>query len=121
MAFDVVIGLCGERAAGFISQRLLPPLNHSYLTNLKNVWPVLQDPWYDLGSRYTIPYVVWLDGILWRNDKIREDIAGMKVPWDIFWESQALARQGRHPRRRPRLACRCPCSATPCARACAPT
>ena len=37
-----------------------------------------------------MPYVVWLDGIGWRNDKIGKDIAGMKVPWDIFWESQPL-------------------------------
>ena len=36
-----------------------------------------------------MPYVVWSDGIGWRNDKVREDIAGMDVPWDIFWESQA--------------------------------
>ena len=35
-----------------------------------------------------MPYVVWLDGIGWRNDKIGNDIAGMKVPWDIFWESK---------------------------------
>ena len=35
-----------------------------------------------------VPYVVWLDGIGWRNDKIGNDIAGMKVPWDIFWESK---------------------------------
>ena len=47
------------------------------------------DPFYDRGSRYTVPYVVWMDGIGWRNDKVREDIAGMDVPWDIFWHAQA--------------------------------
>ena len=88
VAFDVVIGLSASVLPAFISQSLIRPLNHSYLPNLKNIWPSLQDPWYDLGARYTIPYVVWLDGILWRNDKIREDIAGMKVPWDIFWEAK---------------------------------
>ena len=36
-----------------------------------------------------MPYVVWSDGIGWRNDKVKEDIAGMDVPWDIFWHSQA--------------------------------
>ena len=40
-----------------------------------------------------MPYVVWLDGIGWRNDKVKEDIAGMDVPWDIFWESQAYRGQ----------------------------
>jgi spermidine/putrescine transport system substrate-binding protein len=88
VTFDVVIGLSASVLPAFISQSLLRPLNHSYLPNLKNIWPSLQNPWYDLGARYTIPYVVWLDGILWRNDKIGNDIASMKVPWDIFWESK---------------------------------
>ena len=88
VSFDVIIGLSGSNIVNLIAQQLLKPLNHSYLGNLEaNVWPELQDPFYDRGSRYTIPYVVWSDGIGWRNDKLKEDIAGMKVPWDIFWES----------------------------------
>ena len=88
VAFDVIIGLSASNIVNLIAQQLLQPLNHAYLPNLtKNIWPELQDPFYDRGSRYTIPYVVWGDGIGWRNDKINRDIAGMKVPWDIFWES----------------------------------
>ena len=87
--FDVVIGLSANKMVTFIAQQLMLPLTHSYLPNLaKNIWPALQDPFYDRGARYTVPYVVWLDGIGWRNDKIGNDIAGMKVPWDIFWESK---------------------------------
>jgi spermidine/putrescine transport system substrate-binding protein len=90
VAFDVIIGLSGSNIVNLIAQRILQPLNHSYLGNLsKNIWPELQDPFYDRGSRYTVPYVVWLDGIGWRNDKVREDIAGLDVPWDIFWHAQA--------------------------------
>ena len=40
-----------------------------------------------------MPYVVWSDGIGWRNDKVKEDIAGMDVPWDIFWQAQAYRGQ----------------------------
>ena len=88
VAFDLILGLSGSNIVNLIAQQLLQPLNHSYLPNFeKNVWPELQDPFYDRGSRYTVPYVVWGDGIGWRNDKIEADIAGMKVPWDIFWES----------------------------------
>ena len=88
VAFDVIMGLSASNIVNLIAQQLLQPLNHSYLPNLtKNIWPELQDPFYDRGSRYTVPYVVWGDGIGWRNDKIKTDIAGMKVPWDIFWES----------------------------------
>ena len=89
VAFDVIVGLTGSNIVNLIAQQLLQPLNHAYLPNLaKNIWPELQDPFYDRGSRYTVPYVVWGDGIGWRNDVIREDIAAMDVPWDIFWHSQ---------------------------------
>ncbi len=89
VAFDLVMGLSGSNIVNLIAKQLIQPLNHSYLPNfVKNVWPELQDPFYDRGSRYTVPYVVWSDGIGWRNDKIDRNIAGMKVPWDIFWESQ---------------------------------
>jgi spermidine/putrescine transport system substrate-binding protein len=90
VGFDVIVGLTGSDIVSLIAQKLLQPLNHSYLPNLvKYIWPELQDPFYDRGSRYTVPYVVWMDGIGWRNDKVKEDIAGMDVPWDIFWHSQA--------------------------------
>jgi spermidine/putrescine transport system substrate-binding protein len=87
--FDAVIGLSANTIVRLIAQQLMKPLTHSYLPNLgKNIWPALQDPFYDRQARYTVPYVVWMDGIGWRNDKIGNDIAGMKVPWDIFWQSQ---------------------------------
>lgn len=87
--FDVIVGLSGSSIVQLMSQRLLQPLNHSYLPNLqKNVWPVLQDPFYDRGARYTVPYVVWSDGIGWRNDLLAEDVASLDVPWDIFWQAE---------------------------------
>ncbi len=89
VAFDVIVGLTGSNIVNLIAQKLLQPLNHSYLPNLpKNIWPELQEPFYDRGSRYTVPYVVWMDGIGWRNDKLKQDVAAMDVPWDIFWHSQ---------------------------------
>jgi spermidine/putrescine transport system substrate-binding protein len=92
VSFDVVIGLSANLMTNFIAKQILQPLNHEYLPNLaKNVWPALQDPFYDRGARYTVPYVVWSDGIGWRNDKIKVDIASMKVPWDIFWQSAPYA------------------------------
>jgi len=90
VTFDVIIGLSGSNIVDLIAKQLLLPLNHSYLPNLgKNIWPELQDPFYDRGARYTVPYVVWSDGIGWRNDKLKEDVGAMDVPWDIFWHSQA--------------------------------
>jgi spermidine/putrescine transport system substrate-binding protein len=89
VGFDVIIGLTGQNIVNLIAQQLIQPLNHTYLANVsKNVWPELQDPFYDRGGRYTVAYTVWSDGIGWRNDKIDVDIPALAVPWDIFWESQ---------------------------------
>ena len=88
------MGLSGSNIVDLIARKLLKPLNHSYLPNLeKNIWPELADPFYDRGARYTVPYVVWMDGIGWRNDKVKEDVADMDVPWDIFWQAQAYRGQ----------------------------
>jgi spermidine/putrescine transport system substrate-binding protein len=69
-----------------VSQKLVRPLNRDYLPNLAaNIWPELLDPFYDQGSQYTVPYVVFGTGITWRNDKVTEDIAGMANPWEAPW------------------------------------
>lgn len=78
-----------DRVSQAVAGKLLAPINHDYIPNLKaNVWPSLQDPYYDLGSQYTIPYTVYSTGIGWRSDKIAEDIAKMDKPWDIFWQAE---------------------------------
>ena len=52
-----------------VAGKILQPLNLSYVPNLRaNVWPSLHNPWYDVGSRYTVPYTVYTTGIGWRND-----------------------------------------------------
>jgi spermidine/putrescine transport system substrate-binding protein len=68
--------------------KLLQPLNHSYIPNLKaNVWPELQNPWYDAGSRYTVPYSVYTTGIGWRADKMPGfDPAKSSDPWSALWQ-----------------------------------
>ncbi len=73
-----------------VAGKLVKPLNLDYIPNLKkNVWPQLVSPFYDVGSRYTVPYTCYATGIAWRTDKIKEDIAGMNQPWDIFWQAGA--------------------------------
>ena len=64
---------------------LIQPLNHSYLPNVENAWPQLQDPYYDKGARYTVPYNVYSTGIGYRTDEVDE------IPpngYDIFWDEQ---------------------------------
>lgn len=68
--------------------KLLQPLNHSYIPNLAaNVWPALQNPWYDQSSRYSVPYTVYTTGIGWRADKLPGfNPATLTNPWSALWE-----------------------------------
>jgi spermidine/putrescine transport system substrate-binding protein len=81
-AFDVYFptpDIIGKLVAG----KLLQPLNKSYLPNLANAWPELQDPFYDKGSQYTVPYTAFTTGILYRADRVTS------VPtngWDLIWD-----------------------------------
>jgi spermidine/putrescine transport system substrate-binding protein len=86
--FDVFVPTA-EIIPKFVAGKLLQPLNHSYLPNLeKNVWPMLASPYYDQGSRYTVPYTVYLTGIGWRTDMVSADVAAMDNPWEAFWDPE---------------------------------
>jgi len=65
----------------------LRPLNHSYVPNIKNLWPVFKNPWYDQQWRYTVPYTVYTTGIGWRTDQVRADIASLQNPYASLWDS----------------------------------
>jgi len=69
-----------------IVSKLIRPLNMSYIPNLKNVWPNLQSPFYDRGSKYTVPYVIYTTGVGWRTDHVPDDIAAMSNPYEIMWD-----------------------------------
>ena len=70
-----------------VAGKLIQPVNHSYLPNLKNVWPSLQSPFYDVHSRYTVPYTVYTTGIAYRKDKLKHAPTG----WDAFWKAKPYA------------------------------
>ncbi len=86
--FDVwfaTVEYLGKAVAG----KLIQPLNHAYLPNLRaNVWPSLASPFYDVGSRYSVPYVVYTTGISWRRDKVKSPQT-YENPYDIFWRARA--------------------------------
>ncbi len=67
--------------------KILQPLNLSYIPNLhKNVWPSIASPWYDVGSRYTVPYTIYTTGIGWRADKLPGFTpAKLQNPWSALW------------------------------------
>ena len=54
-------------------------MNHSYVPNLKNLWPEYQNPWYDLGARYTVPYTIYGTGVAYRTDRGRTWPSGCRA------------------------------------------
>ncbi|MCP3753545.1 spermidine/putrescine ABC transporter substrate-binding protein [Streptomyces sp. TBY4] len=60
-------------------------------TRLKNAEAVFggydyfADPWYDPGSRHTVPFTMYKTGIGWRRDRLG-DLTGS---WDDLWNEQA--------------------------------
>ena len=94
LSFDVFFPTA-EVIPKFIAGKIMQPLNHDYLPNFSaNVWPELQDPYFDVGSRYTVPYAVYETGIGWRADLIEPDLESMSNPWDIFWETEDTGQVG---------------------------
>ena len=65
---------------------LLQPLNRSYLTNFGSLLPSFQDPFYDQGSQYTVPYTVFATGIGYRADRI-DPGAMAAAGWDSLWDT----------------------------------
>jgi spermidine/putrescine transport system substrate-binding protein len=83
-----------DRVAQAVAGKLLQPINHDYIPNLKNAFKFAQNPFYDQGSQYTVPYNLYSTGIGWRNDKIKEDISKLANPWSVFWDEKTKAYTG---------------------------
>jgi spermidine/putrescine transport system substrate-binding protein len=67
---------------------LARPINHSYIPNIKNVWPTFTNPWYDQEWRYSVPNFIYTTGIGWRNDQVPADIGALPNPYDSLWDPQ---------------------------------
>lgn len=67
---------------------LIRPLQHEYITNISNVYPEFQNPWYDQDWQYSVPYTLYTTGIGWRNDQVKEDVGARPNPYDVFWDPQ---------------------------------
>ncbi len=83
--FDVFVPT-QDRIGRLVVGKSLQPLNRDYLPNLANVWPSVQDPWYDKGSQYTVPYVMWTTGIGYRTDHVSTTPDQLSNPYEIYWD-----------------------------------
>jgi spermidine/putrescine transport system substrate-binding protein len=75
-----------DQISRMVAAQLIQPLNHSYLSNIDNVWNTFKNPWYDQGWQYTVPYSVYTTGIGWRTDQVSEDVAARGNPYDALWD-----------------------------------
>jgi spermidine/putrescine transport system substrate-binding protein len=77
-----------DQLSRLVGRQLIQPLNPELVPNLtKTVWPELHSPFYDVESRYSVPYVTYTTGIGWRRDKIDFDPSELEQPWDAFWNA----------------------------------
>lgn len=75
-----------DQIGRLVTGGLLRPINHSYVPNIANLWPVFTNPWYDREWRYTVPYTVYTTGIGWRADEVHADIATVPNPYESLWD-----------------------------------
>lgn len=85
---DVFMGATVDVLGPLIEGKYIQPLNHSYLGNLVQAWPDMQDPFYDGNSQYTVPYTIYTTGIAWRKDRVPEDPYKMANPWAMLWQTK---------------------------------
>ncbi len=88
-----------DQIGGLVAARMLRPLNHEYLPNLRNLWPQFRgggNPFYDQGLRYTTPYTVFTTGIGWRDDLVAAADApdALANPYDAFWNESYRGKVG---------------------------
>jgi spermidine/putrescine transport system substrate-binding protein len=75
-----------DQIGKLVNGELLRPLNHSYIPNISNVWPVFTNPFYDQQWRYTVPYTVYTTGIGWNNTEVPADIGALSNPYAALWD-----------------------------------
>lgn len=73
--------------------QLLQPLNFDLLPNRKNLWSAYTDPdepWYDVGGTYTVPYTVYSTGVGYRNDLVdeRDWPSNIDNGYELLWNSR---------------------------------
>lgn len=89
---DVHHSMASTSIGRLIEGGLIQPLNRSYLTNRGNVLSAFDDPWYDPGAVYSVPYTFFGTGIGYRADRI--DPAEVEAQgWDTIWNATAFKGQ----------------------------
>jgi spermidine/putrescine transport system substrate-binding protein len=87
--FDVFMGAPTDVIGILVGRSLIQPLNHTYIPNIAEAWPVFTDPYYDSHWLYTVPYTVYTTGLAWRKDHIDIDPYSLANGWHLPWLANA--------------------------------
>ena len=85
LTFDLVFGATTLSLPKFVVGKLIQPLNQDYLPSFSNVLSSLQSPYYDVGSKYSVPYVAYTTGVAYRRDLIDDGAFG-EDGWKLLWD-----------------------------------
>jgi spermidine/putrescine-binding protein len=66
----------------FIEAGTLQKLDQSLLPNIKNLGAEWQNPGYDPGNTYTVPYVWWTTGVGYDTTKVKDSPTSSNALWD---------------------------------------
>jgi spermidine/putrescine transport system substrate-binding protein len=66
-----------------INQKLIQPLDHSKIPNLKNLKPLFRETSYDPGNKYSVAYQWGTVGLMYRKDRIGEDAV---QSWSVLFD-----------------------------------
>ncbi|MDF2502718.1 MULTISPECIES: spermidine/putrescine ABC transporter substrate-binding protein [Clostridium] len=81
--YDVII--CADymvQVMGKQKEVLIQPINKSNIPNYKNVDSTYLNQYYDKDNKYSIPYSLGSQMIVYNPDKVKKDIKGIKDLWD---------------------------------------
>lgn len=67
-----------------INQKLVRPLDHAKLPNLKNLKPLFRQGGYDPGNRYSVAYQWGTVGLMYRKDKVSEEAV---QSWSVLFDA----------------------------------
>ena len=69
-----------------IERGVIAKLDQSFLTNKGNLGVEWQNPGYDPGNQYTVPYMWWTTGVGYDPKRIKETPTSSKALWDTRWK-----------------------------------
>ena len=71
-----------------INQKLIQPLDHAKLPNLKNLKPLFRKTSYDPGNQYSVAYQWGTVGLMYRKDKVSAEAV---KSWSVLFDEQKQA------------------------------